>query len=299
MSRGLSSGVLRRFRELDAGVDLAAEAPQRRPSVLEPPGHWSALELTELWTYRELLYILAWRDVKVRYKQAALGVVWAVLQPLLLMGIFTLVFSRIGNVSSQGLPYPVFAFAGLVPWTIFSSALTSSSNSLVANEALVSKVYFPRLLIPAGSILAWIPDFVLGSCVLFVVMAIYGVAPELTALLLPLVLVAVILAAASVGVWLSALNVAYRDVRYVVPFLTQIWLFVTPVAYPTASIPHQFAWVAGLNPMTWVVDFSRWALLGTPYTVYINVFSMLTTGILLVTGLVYFRRVQHYFADVI
>jgi lipopolysaccharide transport system permease protein len=278
---------------------VSAIVPQRRRNALEPPARWSALELTELWRYRELLYLLAWRDVKVRYKQAALGVVWAVLQPLLMMGIFTLVFSRIANVSSDGVPYPVFVFAGLVPWTMYSSGLSSGSFSLVENTALVSKVYFPKLVIPAAAILAWLPDFALGSCVFFLVMAIYGVAPEPTAFLLPLVAVAVILAAASVGVWLSALNVAYRDVRYVVPFFIQLSLFVTPVAYPTASIPQGFAWLAGLNPMTWVIDFSRWALLATPFTVYVNVFSMITTGVLLVTGLVYFRRVQHYFADVI
>jgi lipopolysaccharide transport system permease protein len=278
---------------------MAAVARHRRHSALEPPARWSGLQLAELWTYRALLYILAWRDVKVRYKQAALGAVWAALQPVVMMGIFTLVFSRIGNVSSQGVPYPVFAFTGLVPWTMFSNAVNSSSNSLITDAPLVSKVYFPRLVIPAGAILAWAPDFAMSTGVLFVVMAVYGVVPEPTALLIPFVLVATVVAAMSVSVWLSALNVAYRDVRYVVPFLLQVGLFITPVAYPATSIPAKFAWLAGLNPMTWVVDFSRWALLGTAFSLRVSVFSMITTVVLLVSGLYYFRRVQHYFADVI
>jgi lipopolysaccharide transport system permease protein len=278
-------------------MEIAAQPT--RQNVLKPPGRWSALELGELWHYRDLLYILAWRDVKVRYKQAVLGAAWAVLQPLVMMGIFTLVFSRIANVPTQGVPYPVFAFAGLVPWTMFASAVGDSANSLVGNSSLVSKVYFPRLVIPAGAVLAWIPDFVIGSAVLFVVMAVYGFAPVWTAVLLPGVMVAAMLAAFSVGVWLSALNVAYRDVRYVVPFLVQAWLFVTPVAYPTTSIPENLRWLAGLNPMTWVVDFSRWALLGTTVSWGVVGLSIVTMAVLLASGLYYFRRVEHFFADVI
>jgi lipopolysaccharide transport system permease protein len=278
---------------------MEAAAQPRRQNILEPPGRWSALKLGELWHYHDLLYILAWRDVKVRYKQAVLGAAWAVLQPLVMMGIFTLVFSRIANVPTQGVPYPVFAFAGLVPWTMFASAVGDSANSLVGNSNLVSKVYFPRLVIPAGAVLAWIPDFVIGSAVLFVVMAVYGFAPMWTAVLLPAVMLAAMLAAFSVGVWLSALNVAYRDVRYVVPFLVQAWLFVTPVAYPTTSIPENLRWLAGLNPMTWVVDFSRWALLGTSVSGGVVGLSIATMVVLLVSGLYYFRRVEHFFADVI
>ncbi|MDH5225617.1 MAG: ABC transporter permease [Actinomycetota bacterium] len=268
-------------------------------NVLEPPGRFSALHLGELWHYRELLYILAWRDVKVRYKQAVLGAAWAVLQPLVLMGIFTLLFSRIADVPTGDVPYPVFAFVGLVPWTMFASATTSSGASLVGNQNLVSKVYFPRLVIPAGAVLTWVPDFVISSALLFGVMAVFGFAPPLTALLLPVVMLAVMLAAFSVGVWLSALNVAYRDVQYVVPFLIQAWLFMTPVAYPTSSVPEGLRWLTGLNPMTWVIDLSRWALTGSSVSWSVASISLATTLVLLVSGLYYFRRVEHFFADVI
>ncbi len=267
--------------------------------MLQPPGNWSALNLGELWHYRDLLYILAWRDVKVRYKQALLGAAWAVLQPLVMMGIFTLLFSRIANVPTGGIAYPVFAFAGLVPWTMFASAAAGSGSSLVGNQNLVSKVYFPKLVIPTGAVLAWIPDFVIGSGILFVIMAIFRFVPPVTAVLLPLVMIATMIAAISVGVWLSALNVAYRDVQYVVPFLIQAWLFLTPVAYPTSSVPGSLRWLTGLNPMSWVIDFSRWALLGSHASWAIVGLSIATTVILLVSGLYYFRRVEHFFADVI
>lgn len=267
--------------------------------VLAPPGRWSAARLPELWEYRDLLYILAWRDVRVRYKQAVLGTAWAVLQPVLLMGIFTVVFSRIGNVHTRGVPYPVFALAGLVPWTMFSNALGDSSNSLVLNSSLVSKVYFPRILIPASAVLAWVPDFIVGTAVLFSVIGLYGIVPAWTAILLPGALVATMVAVLSVGIWLSALNVAYRDVRYAVPFLVQVWLFVTPVAYPAQSIPSRIRWFAGLNPMTWVVELSRWSLFRAPVAWEIDALSLVMTIVLLVTGILYFARVQHFFADVI
>ena len=268
-------------------------------TVLQPPGRWSALNLGELWRYRDLLYIMASRDVKVRYKQALLGAAWAVIQPLILMSIFTLLFGRIADVPTDGVPYPVFAFAALVPWTMFASATVSSGNSLVGNQNLVSKVYFPRLVIPVGAVLAWIPDFVIGSGILFVIMAVFGFAPPLTALLLPLVMLAAVLASFSVSVWLSALNVAYRDVQYVVPFLIQAWLFITPVAYPASSVPEGFRWLTGLNPMAWVIDLSRWALLGTSASWLVVAVSLATTAVLLIAGVFYFRRVEHFFADVI
>lgn len=271
----------------------------RRRTLLQAPAKWSPLELGEFWHYRHLLYILAWRDVKVRYKQALLGAAWAMLQPLVLMGIFTLVFSEIVAVPTGGIPYPVFAFAALVPWTMFANATGDSASSLVSNQNLVSKVYFPRLVIPAGAVLAWIPDFVISSVLLFVIMAIFGYVPPATSLLLPVVMLSAMIASFSVGVWLSALNVAYRDVRYVVPFLLQAWLFITPVAYPTSSIPEGLRWMAGLNPMAWVIDLSRWALLRTSASWAIAGLSIATMAILLVSGLYYFRRVEHFFADVI
>jgi lipopolysaccharide transport system permease protein len=280
--------------------NASPNAPQStRIKILEPPGRFSPLRLGELWHYRELLYILAWRDVKVRYKQAVLGAAWAVVQPLVLMGIFTLLFNRIANVPTEGVPYPIFAFVGLVPWTMFANATAASGFSLVGNQNLVSKVYFPRLVIPAGAVVAWIPDFIIGSAIAFVIMAIYGFAPPLTALLFPLVLIATMLAAFSVAAWLSALNVAYRDVQYVVPFVIQAWLFLTPVAYPSDSVPERLQWLTGLNPMTWVIDLSRWALVGAAASWSVVVLSIATTLILGITGLYYFRRVEHFFADVI
>lgn len=272
----------------------------QRENDLEPPGRWSPLKLGELWHYRELLYILAWRDVKVRYKQAVLGAAWAVVQPLIMMGIFTLLFDRIANVDiGKKVPYPVFAFVALVPWSMFANAAAGSGSSLVGNQNLVSKVYFPRLVIPAGAVIAWVPDFLISSVILFVIMAIYGFVPPVTAVLLPVVMLAAMLAAISVGVWLSALNVAYRDVQYVVPFLIQAWLFITPVAYPASAVPPHLRWLTGLNPMSWVVDLARWAMLGTHVPWTVTGLSVATTAILLVSGLFYFRRVEHFFADVI
>jgi lipopolysaccharide transport system permease protein len=280
-------------------VSGLSQSTQTRVNVLEPPGRFSPLRLGELWHYRDLVYILAWRDVKVRYKQAVLGAAWAVLQPLVMMGIFTLLFSRIANVPTGGVPYPVFALVGLVPWTLFANATQGAGSSLVGNQNLVSKVYFPRLVIPVAAIVAWIPDFLISTVLLFVVMAIFTFMPPLTVLLLPLVLAAAALSALSVGTWLSALNVAYRDVQYVVPFLIQAWLFITPVAYPTSSVPERLQWLTGLNPATWAIDFGRWALTGAPMPALVMAISIVTTGVLLVSGLYYFRRVEHFFADVI
>ena len=276
----------------------AVERHDTRRTVLQPPGR-SALRLGELWHYRDLLYILAWRDVKVRYKQALLGAAWVVLQPLVMMGIFTVLFSKIANVPTAGVPYPVFALVALVPWTMFANAAAGSGTSLVGNQNLVSKVYFPRLAIPTGAVLAWIPDFLIGSALLFVIMAVFGFVPPVTAVLLPFVMLSALIASLSVGVWLSALNVGYRDVQYVVPFLIQAWLFITPVAYPTTSVPAKLRWLTGLNPMLWVVDLSRWVLLGTTASWGVVLLSVATTALLLVSGLYYFRRVEHFFADVI
>jgi homopolymeric O-antigen transport system permease protein len=277
----------------------AAFPGSARDTVVKPVGRWSALELRDLWRYRDLLYILAWRDVKVRYKQAALGGAWAVLQPLILMGLFTLVFRRIGHVQSQGVPYPVFAFVGLVPWMLFSNTVSASANSIISSKELVSKVYFPRLVIPIASVLAWTPDFVIGSVLLFGIMGIYGVVPPVTAVLLPIVMAAALLAASSVGIWFSALNVAYRDMRYVVPFLVQMGMFLTPVAYPASEVPAKFRWVPALNPMSWVINVARWAVIGTPIAAWVTIASATTMIVVLVGGLYYFRRVQHFFADVI
>lgn len=269
-------------------------------TVLKPVSGWSRPELLDLWRYRDLLYILAWRDVKVRYKQAVLGVAWTVLQPLFLVAIFTLVFSRIGNLKgSPGVPYPVFVFTGLLSWQLFVSIVPGSANSIVGNSALVSKVYFPRLVIPMSSVLAKSPDFLISAVLLLVMMGVYGYAPPTTVLLLPVIMFASMLAAASIGVWLSALNVAYRDVQYLVPFLMQAWLFTTPIAYPASAVPAEYAWLPALNPMSWVINVSRWALLGSTIPLWVTVVSAGTTLVLLVSGLYYFSRVQHFFADVV
>ncbi len=268
--------------------------------VIEPANGWSALRLGELWRNRELLVFFAWRDVKVRYAQAGLGAAWAVLQPLIMMAIFSLFLGSFIKVPSDGLPYPLFALGGLVPWTFFSNALSGASESMVGSANLVQKVWFPRLLLPLGAIVSWLPDVMIASVLLMVVMLMYGLVPHATALLLPLFVVFAMLAAASVGVWLSALNVRYRDVRQAVPFVIQLWLFATPVAYPASVVPAQYRELLGINPMAGVVEGFRWALFGRKHPPWglmgISAAAILLT---LVSGLYYFRRVEHGFADVI
>lgn len=269
-------------------------------TVIKVPGRWAGLEFGELWRHRDLVYLLSWRDVKVRYKQAVFGFAWTVLQPLLLMGLFTVVFTRIAKgIDTGGIPYPVFAFTGLLPWTLFASIVNSSSASLVANANMISKVYFPRLAIPLGTIFGKGPDFLVSAVLLLVIMGIYGFVPPVSALLLPVVMLASMLAAASLGIWLSALNVAYRDMVYVTPLFMQVWLFITPIAYPASAVPGQLRWLTASNPMSWVINVARWAMLGSPMPLWVTVASASTMCILLVTGLVYFRRVEQFFADVI
>lgn len=269
-------------------------------TVIEPTRGWVATKWRDLWEYRELLYFLVWRDIKVRYKQTALGAAWAVLQPLLTMVIFTLVFDRLAKIPSEGVPYPVFAYCALLPWQLFAHALTESSNSLVANQQLITKVYFPRLLVPMSAVLSGLLDFLIASVVLAMMMLYYGITPSIAALTLPLLVLMAAFTAVSVGFWLSALNVRYRDVRYTIPFLTQIWLLATPVAYPSSLVPDWIRPVFGLNPMAGVVEGFRWALLGKtagPGSMMgVSVFVVL---LVTVTGVAYFRRVERTLADVI
>lgn len=268
--------------------------------VLKPADSWSALNLREVWQFRELFVFLAWRDIKVRYAQAVLGVAWAVIQPLLMMVVFTFVFGKLAQVPSDGVPYPVFSFAGLVPWIFFSSSMSGAANSLVGSAALVSRVWFPRLVLPGAALLSYLPDVAISTVILIGIAVAFGVAITPTILLLPVFVVFALLAAASVGIWLGALNVEYRDIRYVFPFLTQLWLFATPVAYPASSVPEQYQWLLGLNPMAGVVEGFRWAIIGQdepPWTVIAT--SSVIVAVLLVSGLYYFRRVEHRFADVI
>jgi lipopolysaccharide transport system permease protein len=268
--------------------------------VIEPSHGWVAPNLRDIWLYRELLYFLVWRDVKVRYKQTALGAAWAVLQPFMTMVVFSIFFGRLGNIPSDGIPYPIFVYTALLPWQLFAHSLTESGNSLVTNQDLLTKVYFPRLVVPLSAVLAGLVDFCIAFTVLLAMMFYYGMAPGMAILALPFFVVFACVAALSVGLWLAALNVQYRDVRYTIPFLTQFWLFVTPIAYPLSLVPESWRIVYGLNPMVGVVEGFRWALLGTGDGVGPAILvSMVVMMLLLVGGLFYFRRVEKTFADVI
>ena len=258
-----------------------------------------SLRLHELWTYRELLYFLTWRDIAVRYKQTALGAAWAILQPLLTMLVFTLFFGHLAKLPSEGLPYALFSYSGLVLWTFFSNGLTLSSNSLVASSNLITKVYFPRLVIPLGAVLAGIVDFFLALLVLIGLMIAYSTAPPLAILLMPLFVLLAFCTVTAVGLWLSALNVKYRDVRYVVPFLVQLWLFATPIAYPSTLIDEPWRTLYGLNPMVGAIDGFRWSMLGTHSPGWSAVVSAGSAIVLLFGGLYYFRRMEKVFADIV
>ena len=269
-------------------------------TLIGPAGGWTSVGLKELWEYRELLYFLTWRDVKVRYKQTALGAMWAVIQPFLMMVVFSLFFGRLAGVPSDGIPYPIFTFCALLPWQLFAHALIESSNSLVANERLITKVYFPRLVVPIAAVLGGLVDFAVAFIILLGMMFYYGIVLSWAIITLPGFLLLAIMTALAVGLWLSALNVQYRDVRYTINFLIQIWLFATPVAYPSSLIPAKWRPLYGLNPMAGVVEGFRWALLGKsePPGALLWV-SVAVVVLLLVGGLYYFRRMEQQFADVV
>jgi lipopolysaccharide transport system permease protein len=256
--------------------------------------------LHELWEYRELLYFLIWRDLKVRYKQTTLGAAWAILQPVFMMVVFSLFFGRLGKMPSDNIPYPIFSFAALVPWTFFATGLSQSSNSLVGSAHLITKVYFPRLIIPLASVVSGVVDFAIAFTVLLGMMLYYGIMPTLNVLWLPLFLLLALVTSLGVGLWLSALNVEYRDVRHVVPFITQFWLFATPIAYPSSLLNQPWRTIYGLNPMVGVVEGFRWALLGTNTAPGpIIVVSSMVACLILITGAFYFRRMEKTFADVV
>ncbi|MDQ3896147.1 MAG: ABC transporter permease [Actinomycetota bacterium] len=283
-----------------SAVPTEAARPAQPVVVVAPSTGWAALRLGDLWSHRDLLYFLAWRDVKVRYTQAALGAAWAVVQPLLMMAVFSIFLGRLAKVPSDGVPYPVFVFCGLVAWTYFANAVSTATESLVSSANLISKVYFPRLVMPLAALVSWLPDLAIASVILVGLMLLYGLTPAWTVVLLPLFAGAAVLAAASVSVWLSALNVAYRDVRYAVPFLIQLGLFATPVIYPASIVPDNLRLLYGLNPMAGVVEGFRWALLGHgDAPIDLIAVSAATSTLLLVGGLFYFRRVEQGFADVI
>ena len=281
----------------DTTLTVAPHLPRTRR---EASKGWAWPKLRELWEFRELLYFFAWRDIKVRYKQTVMGVLWAIIQPFLTMVIFSLFFGQFAKVPSDGLPYPIFSYTALVPWTFFANALAQASNSLVANANMIKKIYFPRLALPIATVLAGVIDFALSFVVLLGIMFYYGLTPTINILWLPLFLLLALVTSLGVSLWLSALNVQFRDVRYTIPFLTQVWLFMTPIAYPSSSIPESWRIVYGLNPMVGVVDGFRWALLGTD-TLSGNVIiaSALVALTLFISGAFYFRRMEQSFADVL
>jgi lipopolysaccharide transport system permease protein len=299
----VKSSVAYRPDEEEAPADEGPPTPGSGSSLpvrrLERRSGWAALDLREIWRYRELLYFQALRDIKVRYKQTALGALWAVIQPVLTMIVFTLFFGRLANVPSGGVPYPVTTFCALLPWQLFAYALSQSSNSLVDNAEIVAKVYFPRLIMPLSAVIAGLVDFVIAFVVLLGLMAFYGIAPQLTILLLPGFIVLAVAAALAVGLWLSALNVRYRDVKYTIVFLTQFLLFLTPVAYQSSLVPEKWQAVYSLNPMVGVVDGFRWSLLGQESPGSMFFVSAGATVVLLAGGLFYFRQTERTFADVI
>jgi lipopolysaccharide transport system permease protein len=281
---------------------VVAARPERNAVAhvtrIEPPRGWFNLRLKELWDYRELLYFLVWRDVKIRYKQTAIGVVWVILQPLLTMLVFTLFFGKLAKLPSQGLPYQVFYFAAVVPWMYFSYSLVNATNVVVENQRVITKVYFPRLILPLTAVLSGLVDFSIGFVVLLIFTLSYGLRPGITVLLLPLFLLLATLTALGVGLWLSALNALYRDVKYVIPFVTQFWMLASPVAYPSSMVPERFRWVYGLNPMAGVIEGFRWALTGhgqTPSAVLIASSSMVV--LLVFGGLIFFNRMEGSVAD--
>jgi lipopolysaccharide transport system permease protein len=267
---------------------------------LKPSRGWTSLNLRELWEYRELLYFLVWRDIKVRYKQTLLGAAWAIIQPFFTMVVFSLFFGNLARVPSDGVPYPLFTYVGLVPWVFFANGLTLSSNSLVGSAHLITKVYFPRLAIPISTVLSGIVDFVLAFIVLLGMMVFFGVFPTWNIVFLPVFLLLALTTSLGVGLWLSALNVQFRDVRYIVPFLTQFWLFATPIAYPGSLLSEPWRTLYALNPMVGVVEGFRWALLGTNTGPGLMILvSSLAACALLVSGALYFRRMERTFADVV
>lgn len=272
---------------------------------IAPSVGWLSLNLAELWEYRELVYFLIWRDIKVRYKQTVIGAAWAIIQPFLTMIVFSVVFGRLAQIPSDGIPYPIFSYAALVPWTFFASGLSGSANSLVGSSNLIKKVYFPRLVIPITNVASGIVDFGLAFLMLIGMMVFYGIWPTLNVIWLPLLLLLAFITALGVGLWLSALNVQFRDVRYVVPFLVQFWMYATPVAWPSSLAAGKW-WqpLLGLNPMAGVVEGFRWALLGSALEDAAQPWSLLWVSVvisvgLLISGAYFFRRMEKTFADVV
>jgi len=277
----------------------ARALPEHPLVTIRPSGKWVALNLRDLWAYRELLYFLMWRDVKVRYKQTVFGAAWAIMQPLFTMLIFTLFFGTLAGLPSDNLPYPIFAYAGLLPWTFFSHAVISSSNSVVGSANLITKVYFPRLIIPSAAVGAALVDFAIAFVILIGLMVYYGVAVTWSIVMLPVLILLTTLLALGVGMWLSALNVKYRDIRYALPFVIQLWMFVTPIIYPSSLVPEKWRWMLALNPLTGIIEGYRAALLGREFDWTALGISTVIMLVLLVYAAFTFRRMEKSFADLV
>lgn len=268
-------------------------------SLIEPARGWRLPDLRELWAYRELFYVLGERDVRIRYKQTVLGAAWAILQPLATMVLFTLIFGRLAQIPSEGLPYAVFVYAGLLPWNLFSATVTASSNSLVGSSALITKVWFPRLLVPMSSAASPLVDFAVSSMILLLLMIGYGVPWSFRMLVIPVLVVILVMLAAGVGTMMAALVVTYRDVRFLVPFMVQFWMFASPVIYPPTMIPEGYRWLLWLNPMTGIIESFRWAFLGKPLDHTSLIISVVAAMAVFFIAIAYFQRVEKGFADVI
>jgi len=280
--------------------EIAQNSPPPPLTIIEPEKGWVSIRFGELWDYRELLFFLSWRDISVRYKQTVLGAAWAIIQPFFSMIVFSLFFGRLAQIPSDGVPYPVFSYAAMLPWLYFSTAMTASSNSLVGSSNLLSKVYFPRLVIPLASVLPPAVDFAIAFMVLVGMMFYYGISLTWNLLWLPAFLLLALVTALGVGLWLSAMNVQYRDIRYAVPFLVQFWMFISPVAYPSSMVPEQWRILYGINPMVGVIEGFRWAMLGTDTELGLETgISVIVAVIILISGIYYFRRMERTFADVV
>lgn len=285
-----------------ASTELKINKPVGMPEkvpviVIRPSKGWIPINLHELWEFKDLLYFFIWRDVKVRYKQTVLGFTWAIIQPFFTMVIFTLFFGNLAKLPTDGVPYPIFAYAALIPWTLFSESITRSTNSMVTNSNIIKKVYFPRLVLPISSIISPLVDFVIAFAVLILMMAYYGITPTFNVIWLPAFLLLALATSLGIGLWTSALNAKYRDIQYAVPFVVQIWMFASPVVYAASMIPEQYRFLYGLNPMTGVIEGFRWSLLGTnaPGTMIIG--SVIVSTVVLISGAIYFKRTERTFAD--
>ncbi|NIM96085.1 MAG: ABC transporter permease [Anaerolineales bacterium] len=280
------------------GTEANSDAPS--VTVIKPTRGWRGVDFVELWRYRELLYFLVWRDLKVRYKQTLLGAAWAILQPLIAVAIFSVFFGLWAGLPTEGIPGPLFYFAGILPWQLFQGGVNKAGISLVASRNLITKVYFPRLAVPTAPVFANLVDFALAFLVLIVLLIIYGVAPTTAILALPLFLLLDILVTLGIGLWLASLNVMYRDIGQIIPFLLQVWFFLTPVVYSSSIVPERFQVLYGLNPLVGIVEGFRWALLDTPKpSTIIMVEAIIVTLVLLITGVFYFRRMERTFADIV